>query len=203
MLGVMRKIYVICLGMALAGCSSGEVRNTLGLNRDAPDEFRVVSRPPLSVPPDFHLQPPVPGAQPLGSPAAEDEARSIVLQDDDGASVTRILQKPSVDTAVDPVISSDQATMGESNLLSKAGTSQADPTIREQLEKERRAEPEEPKEDVSPLESWLGIEGSDPVVDPKEEAKRIRDNKDQGKPVNEGDVKTIDPKNDSVIDKVF
>ena len=44
--------------IALAACDSNTVKDTLGLERTAPDEYRVVSRPPLSVPPDFTMRPP-------------------------------------------------------------------------------------------------------------------------------------------------
>src|SRR5689334_7871027 len=61
----------ICLGMvaalALGGC--GGVRQTLGLVRNSPDEFAVVAKPPLTLPPDFGLRPPVPGAPPMGQQA--------------------------------------------------------------------------------------------------------------------------------------
>lgn len=192
---------LLALGLCTA-CNSGEVRETLGLNKDAPDEFRVVSRPPLSVPPEFHLRPPAPGEAPIGAPAAETVGRSLVLEDDGSDMTTRILQKPSVETAVDPVNSGSLASTGEANLLSKAGTADADPTIRSQLHQDEKEAPEV-EEEVTPLESWMGVKPSDPVVDPKAEAERIRENKDAGKPVNEGDVKTVDPKKDSVIDKIF
>ena len=45
----------------LAGCSDGLTR-TFGLTRDAPDEYTVTTRAPLSMPPDYNLRPPRPGA---------------------------------------------------------------------------------------------------------------------------------------------
>ena len=63
----MKKLSkVICLVLSalmllsLAAC--GGVADTLGLGRNPPDEFAVVDRPPLSLPPDFELRPPRPGA---------------------------------------------------------------------------------------------------------------------------------------------
>ncbi len=49
-------------GLVLAGCDSGGMSRTFGLSRDAPDEFTVTTRAPLSMPPDFTLRPPRPGA---------------------------------------------------------------------------------------------------------------------------------------------
>ena len=48
------------LALGVAGCES--TRETFGLNKQAPDEFQVVSRAPLSLPPDFTLRVPEPGA---------------------------------------------------------------------------------------------------------------------------------------------
>ncbi|HYZ22809.1 MAG TPA: DUF3035 domain-containing protein [Rhodopila sp.] len=48
-------------GLLLTGCSDGLTR-TFGLTRDAPDEYTVTTRAPLSMPPDYNLRPPRPGA---------------------------------------------------------------------------------------------------------------------------------------------
>ncbi|MBM3516594.1 MAG: DUF3035 domain-containing protein, partial [Alphaproteobacteria bacterium] len=44
----------------LGGCEQS--REALGLTKRQPDEFTVVSRAPLVVPPDANLRPPLPGA---------------------------------------------------------------------------------------------------------------------------------------------
>src|ERR1700743_853263 len=46
--------------LALAACS--DIKEDLGMGRSPPDEFAVVDRPPLSMPPDFGLRPPQPRA---------------------------------------------------------------------------------------------------------------------------------------------
>src|SRR5579875_904080 len=48
--------------LALAGCSGDELTRNFGLTRDAPNEFVVTTQAPLSMPPDFALRPPDPGA---------------------------------------------------------------------------------------------------------------------------------------------
>ena len=65
------RLHVALLigGLAgLAGCS-GTVQENLGLGKRQPDEFQVVRRAPLVLPPDFNLRPPEPGAP---GPAAQD-----------------------------------------------------------------------------------------------------------------------------------
>src|SRR3954452_14114804 len=51
----------LSLGL-LSGCSSNQLSRTFGLTRDAPDEYTVTTRAPLSMPPDYNLRPPRPGA---------------------------------------------------------------------------------------------------------------------------------------------
>src|ERR1700742_2437245 len=46
----------------LGGCSGDKLARTFGLTRDAPDEYTVTTRAPLSMPPDYNLRPPRPGA---------------------------------------------------------------------------------------------------------------------------------------------
>src|ERR1700733_85044 len=48
--------------LLLGGCSGDTLSRTFGLTRDAPDEFTVTTRAPLSMPPDYSLRPPRPGA---------------------------------------------------------------------------------------------------------------------------------------------
>src|SRR5580704_16041823 len=46
-----------------SGCGNlSSLTRTFGLTHEAPDEFTVVTRAPLSMPPDFTLRPPQPGA---------------------------------------------------------------------------------------------------------------------------------------------
>ena len=57
----LRKALVVGAAVAaVAGCS-GTVQDTLGLGKRQPDEFQVVRRAPLILPPDYTLRPPAPG----------------------------------------------------------------------------------------------------------------------------------------------
>ena len=61
---------VLCLigAAAVGGC--GEFKSAIGITHNSPDEFAVESRAPLSVPPEFNLRPPEPGApRPQETPA--------------------------------------------------------------------------------------------------------------------------------------
>ena len=58
------RISLFALGtlVLLPGCSGTDITRTFGLVRDAPDEFTVTTRAPLSMPPDSTLRAPRPGA---------------------------------------------------------------------------------------------------------------------------------------------
>jgi len=56
-------LLLVGSALALTACSSTSdtLSRTFGLTRDAPDEFMVTTRAPLSMPPDYSLRPPRPG----------------------------------------------------------------------------------------------------------------------------------------------
>jgi hypothetical protein len=95
------------LGTAgLAGCESAS--HALGLSKITPDEFRVVTKAPLVLPPDYSLRPPTPG-----------EPRPQELQP---ASAAR--------TALMGERAGEVRSEGEKLLVGKAGGDKADPLIR-------------------------------------------------------------------------
>jgi hypothetical protein len=90
----------------LAGCVS--TRNALGMNKVTPDEFRVVTKAPLVVPPDFALRPPAPGKPRPQELQPESAARTALLGAREG----------------------ETRDEGEKLLVAKAGAEKADPLIR-------------------------------------------------------------------------
>ena len=90
----------------LAGCQSAS--QALGMTKVTPDEFRVVTKAPLVVPPDYALRPPAPG-----------EPRPQELQPESAAR-----------TALLGARESEVRSDGEKLLVSKAGAEKADPLIR-------------------------------------------------------------------------
>ena len=66
--------------LLLVGCGENTARS-LGFIRDAPDEFRVTTRAPLSMPPDMAggLPPPRPGAVRPMERSARDEAEAVLV----------------------------------------------------------------------------------------------------------------------------
>ena len=71
-------LSVTCLGagLLLSGCSG--FKRDLGIERTAPDEFAVESRAPLTIPPEFDLRPPQPGASRPQEVTAAERARKAI-----------------------------------------------------------------------------------------------------------------------------
>lgn len=197
------SLFLISL-LVLTACDGNEVRESLGLNRTAPDEFVVYSRPPLSVPPEFELKPPRPGEENLGASSTEAQARELLLgTKKQPASLDEVAETPDVDTAVTPVLTSDAPSGAQSSFLSKAGVDAANPDIREKLAKDVVEAPKKAKKAESLYESIVGAETAEPVVDAQKEAERLRSNRDEGKPVTDGDTPTEKTKPKSVIDRIW
>lgn len=187
----------------LTACSGGDVKSTLGLQHKAPDEFRVVARPPLSVPPEFDLRPPTPGGQGAASiTPTRTQAQSIILRG--GAPAGDALTQGTSITAVPAVQVTDPRSAAESAFLDQTGAQKRDVDIRTRLQQEKISRDED-AEEKSWYERWLPRKNAskkEPVVDAKGEAKRIRANKDTGKPVSEGETPVMQKK-PSVFENLF
>ena len=92
------------VALSTAGC--GSVNTAFGKN--TPDEFRVVARAPLVVPPDYALRPPAPG-----------EPRPQELQPESQARLALLGRQAASDRS-----------QGEQLLVAQAGVAKADPLIR-------------------------------------------------------------------------
>lgn len=154
----------------IAGCSGADVKETLGLGRAGPDEFRVVSRPPLSVPPEFTLRPPLPGEDVSAGLASDALARSMVTGTQASYSDNQL--PTGGDTAVAPVSSSPLSTNAESELLSRMGAGSADAGIREKLYQDSVTLPKEEESWVDAVNPFA--KSKDNVIDPEAEARTLQ-----------------------------
>lgn len=74
-----RLSWIVCclaMGAALTGCTNW--KQTLGIEPTAPDEFAIESRAPLTIPPDFNLRPPAPGAARPQEVSAASKAQGVM-----------------------------------------------------------------------------------------------------------------------------
>src|ERR1700759_5175534 len=68
-----------CALILLGGCATGDLTRTFGLTRDSPDEYTVTTRAPLSMPPDYNLRPPRPGAPRPQEQRERDQAAAALV----------------------------------------------------------------------------------------------------------------------------
>ncbi len=77
-LGRLVRVAAIALALPLALSACQDAKRALGYEKAPPDEFQVVSRAPLSMPPDFSLRPPQPGASRPQEGTTREQARKVI-----------------------------------------------------------------------------------------------------------------------------
>lgn len=186
--GAARLTGGLCaLTLALSACS--DFRSAIGLDKRAPDEFAVVSRAPLILPPDYRLRPPEPGAPRPTETSPREDAETAVFEgartEDAGAEGTA------------------GRTSGEAALLDRAGAADADPGIRRLLDREHAIRIEEDEGFLDELLFWREDAPPDEVVDPEGEARRLRENEALGAPVTAGETPTIKQGEKALFEDLF
>lgn len=185
----------IALPVLAGGCSS--VKEQLGLTKQSPDEFKVVSRAPLSMPPDYNLRPPTPGAPRPQEGTPRDQAASAVFGYP-GAG----LQPDQIPPIGEGEAESAQSS-GESALLQSAGAGGVDPNIRQLVDSETAADEADSRTLADTLVFWRDPEPYGDVIDPAAEQKRLQENVALGKPVTEGETPIIVRKQRGILEGIF
>ncbi len=118
---------VIAAGLTVSGCKS--LGNAIGVGKQPPDEFAVVSKAPLAMPPDFALRPPQPGAERPQEMSPQVRAEQTVF----GTGATA----PAAREGTSP---------GETSLLTQSGADRSDAAIRDQVDNEAPGKGKDDKE---------------------------------------------------------
>lgn len=151
------SFIILFIVLIMSGCSGGGIRKTLGVDKKAPDEFMVLSRPPLSVPPEFNLDPPSDG---------DTKSRSTSLEAKEAIFSTSNTNTPKSEST------------GESIILNKAGADSTDQNIRDLLKKDKEdAQKQEAEKGyldkiVDPIKGVFTTDKPD-VIDPEAEKERL------------------------------
>ena len=169
-----RNSFILgCTAIALTAC--GVTKDDIGLGRKNPDEFAVVKRAPLEIPPSYYLPTPTPGAARPQEISPEDAAKAAVL----GKTAT---QSPAQTSAIEKV------------LIQQTGAHQAEANIRTRVDRETQEYIETNIPVAEKLLNSVGAEREAPaiIVDAEAEAQRIRANIEAGRSITEGEVPTIE-----------
>ena len=174
-------MLIAAAALSASGCSN--LRGWLGADKTPPDEFRVVTRAPLSLPPDYGLVAPQPGA---GRPQEADvrqTARQIVVDRQGG----RGGQKPEI-------ASLQGRDPSEAALLRRAGVAEVDPNIRANINRESSKLAQADNTFVNKVMFWRKRDEPGVIVDADKEAKRLRENSALGREATTGETPTISRK---------
>lgn len=180
-----QSLAVLCaLSLSLAACGGGSLKDSLGYGKSAPDEFDVITKAPLVMPPDFALRPPEPGAP---RPQEKMFEPSLVAQ--------RTLTGETIgEQSMADAAAADNVSPGEEALLQKTGGADANPQIRKVVNNEMRSLVERDKSFTDDILFWREKTPADEVmVDAQGERQRLQQNAAEGKPVTAGDTPTVEP----------
>ncbi len=159
----------ISLALLLGACES--VKDQLGLTKSSPDEFAVVTSAPLSLPPDYKLRPPDPGAP---------RPQEISVQERVKAALFDASPSPGASLG-------GAATVGESALLARAGTTERDSGIRAVINRDNAIFGEEGGGFIDTLIFWRDPSLSDTIIDAAGEDQRLQEAEAIGVSTSAGD----------------
>jgi len=183
-----KKMTVIGLSavlmLILSGCEG--IKETLGFGgAKAPDEFMVTTHPPLTLPPDFALVPPVAGAPNRNSGTPANQAEAALTN---GNPANR---------------NNQPASAGEANLIAKTGIGNVPSDIRRLVEQETASFNRSNRSLLGKL--FSSRPGSSPgvVLDPTKEKQRIDENLAAGRPLSTGETPVLKIRKRSFFDSLF
>jgi hypothetical protein len=190
---------VLALALFLGGCSG--VRDSLGLGKNSPDEFAVVKKAPLILPPDYKLRPPRPGAPRPTAVMPVDEARVAVFGKDGkvvspGSQGQNILlgnNRPAVPKSV-----------GETALLGNAGADPSQANVRSVIRHETTSVADKGTSFSNKLMFWQQDKASgDVVLDAGKEAARLKKATAEGTPASMESLPVIRRKKQTLLGDLF
>lgn len=191
-LSLRRLVPFLALAVGLSACDS--VRETFDTTRkNPPDEFRVISQAPLTLPPDYGLRPPEPGAPRPQTGTPTDEARATVFKLDNSAAAAAAAESAAL----------AGRSQGEQALLVEAGATNVDPAIRRQIDQETEQLVAAESSFIDSLIFWQDDNVTGQVIDPEAEQRRIRENQVQGNAVTAGETPVIERKKKALFEGLF
>lgn len=136
------------IGLAIVAAGSTAACSTAS----GPNEFLVLSKPPLTVPPEYNLRPPAPGQARPQELSPESQARVAVFGVDFGQA----------------------ASDGEKLFIRAAGGGATERTVRNQVDFDAAQIVRKNRNFADMLLNWGGGTAAEPVIDPAAEAERLR-----------------------------
>lgn len=177
--------------LALGGCSAFE--NLGGGKKISPDEFKIVSHSPLTMPPNAELRPPRPGEPRPQETTPSDQAKEALSP----VMAGRVQQKAN---AGPPAGAAGDAS--EQALVAKAGAGGIDPNIRSQVNRDTRTLADQDRTFIDSLIFWQDRPPPGVIVDPEKEQQRLRDAQATGQP-SKAATPTIERRKRGLLEGIF
>ena len=210
---------ILLTPVVLGGC--GQVRDALGLTKNPPDEFSVVERAPLALPPSFALRPPTPGAPRPQEPSVTDRTRDRIFgtgqtAPSGGATAALAASRPesAAGGATAPAPAAAPRTpvqpdglgagQGVAALRQRLDLGKADANIRAVVDAETARVASADSSFVDKLLFWRKPEEpSGTLIDARAENRRLQENAALGRPANEGETATITRRKKGWLEGIF
>ncbi|MAE43918.1 MAG: hypothetical protein CMF63_02820, partial [Magnetovibrio sp.] len=163
---MIRSRWVIAIFIAavmISGCE--DAQSVFMPPKNSPDEFAVYSRAPLSLPPNYALRPPVPGAsRPQDIVPRKEAKRAIMGQSGGDANIPGAAATPSASANF------AAGSPGVMALLRDAGGLDADPNIRATINQETTIFTDQGAQFADKLLFWNKKKEKGVALDPDAEA---------------------------------
>jgi hypothetical protein len=186
-------LCLVALGpIALGGCSALE--NLGGGKKFSPDEFKIVSHSPLTMPPNAELRPPRPGEPRPQEVTPADQAKEALSP--------ALAARPQRNQVMTGTAEGPGRTSAESSLVQKAGGGNIDPNIRSRVNTDTKTINDSDKTFIDSLIFWQDSPPGGVVVDPTKEQQRIRDAQAAGQPAS-GQTPTIKRRQRGLLEGIF
>jgi len=176
--------------LALGGCSAFE--NLGGGKKFSPDEFKIVSHSPLTMPPNAELRPPRPGEPRPQEVTPADQAKEALSPTLAG----RVQAQAKAPPTGAPGDSSEQS------LIAKASAGGVDPNIRSQVNQDTRVLAAKDNTFIDSLIFWQDKPPPGVVLDPEKEQQRLREAQATGTP-SRAATPTIERRKRGLLEGIF
>jgi hypothetical protein len=175
--------------LMLGGCSAFE--NIGGGKKVSPDEFKIVSHSPLTMPPNAELRPPRPGEPRPQETSPADQAKEALSP----AMAGRVQAQAKAPSGA-------PGDASEQSLIAKASTGGVDPNIRSQVNTDTRVLAEKDNTWIDSLIFWQDRPTPGVILDPEKEQQRLRESQASGQP-SSAPTPTIERRKRGLLEGIF
>ena len=181
----------VLASLTVVGCGES-LKEKIGLSKRSPDEFSVVTRAPLSLPPDFNLRPPRPGAVRPQEGTAQAQAQRTIFPLDGTTRMTDLRSN----------FQSEGFSASEASFLTQIGAHNTPDDIRARIDRETRRIVQADDDFTEKLIFWREAGEPGVVVDPAAESRRLQENSALGTR-GAGETPTISRESKAPLEDVF